>query len=309
MPRLTERLARSSVNILVILIAVVIFVAALAVLLGIASANRPATLQVLAAARDLNFGDPIRSADLVTLTVYQDSLSGTYVPADQAGQVVGGYAALPIPAGQPISRRAVLASAGGSTRLSALLSQYPGYSLFPLPLDAPNVVAAAADSYLPGDLVSVTIVLASRPQAAVTPTPGLASLDTTLTPTPVPGAGAPDPLEQALDRGYPPLAKNLFPQGVRVMAVQGLPAATAPQPGAAGADQPVEVTASDPTRRLILLVPSRSVEPLAYALTGGDRLIVTMVGAGQADSTAGFSYWDLEELFRLEREKNLKATP
>jgi hypothetical protein len=313
MPKLSERLARSGVNILVIVVAIVVFVVALVVMMGIANSSKPDTVDVLAAARDLNFGDTITSTDLVTITVYQDKLSDLYVPADQAGQVVGGYAALPMSAGQPVLRTSVVATAGEASRLSALLAKYPGYSLFPVPLDAANVISAEANSYLPGDLVSVTIVLDSRPQIPVTPTPNYEGFGVVLTPTPLPepGAKSENPIEEALDRGYPPMAKNLFPEGVQVVAVQGLPIETVPQDTTTDVNQQYDVSyaASNQPKRLILLIPSQSVEPLAYGLMGGDMLIVSMVTAGQGGTTAGFSYWDLEELFRLEREKTLKETP
>jgi hypothetical protein len=58
--------------------------------------------------------------------------------------------------GQPILRSAILAPAAEGTRLSAALANYPGYSLFPLPLDAMNLVAPDVSAFLPGDLVNIT---------------------------------------------------------------------------------------------------------------------------------------------------------
>jgi hypothetical protein len=312
MPKLSERLAKSSVNMLVIVIAIVVFVAAFAILMTVSNASRPNTLDILAASRDLNYGDPITSADLVKMTVYEDQLANAYIPANQADQVVGGYAAQPIHAGQPLTRDVVIAEAGIGTRLSAVLARYPGYSLFPLPLDAANVVAANSDSYVPGDLVSVTIVISTRPQPPVTPTPLYGeSAGFIITPTPAPTTQPGETtVDDALGRVYPPMAKDLFPRGVQVVAVQGLPVVATPESNPASSSSTSGSSLSyvdyNLPKRLILLVPSQSIEELAFGLKSGDMVIVSMVTAGQADKTAGFSYWDFEELLRLEREGVLK---
>lgn len=311
MPKLSERLAKSGVNMMVIIIAIAVFIGAFFILMAISNASQPNTIDILVANRDLNFGDIITPADLIAVTVYEDLLANMYIPADQADQVVGGYAALPIRAGQPVTRDAIIALAGTGTRLSAILSQYPGYSLFPLPLDAANVVAADAASYVPGDLVSVTIVIASRPQPPVTPTPFWSDVyGYVITPTPVPTAQPGETaVDDALNRGYPPIAKNLFPQGVRVVAIQGLPVQTVYQDttstsNTGGPD--ISYVDYNMPKRLILLVPSESVEVLALGLQSGDMVIVAMVTEGQADATTGFSYWDFEEMFRIERERTLR---
>ena len=312
MAKLSERLAKAGVNTVVILIAIVVFIMAFVALMVFGNASRPATIKILAASRDLSIGDTIAATDLVTITVYQDQLANQYIPPDQADQVVGGYTALPIHSGQPVMRNSIIAPAGIGTRLSAVLAKYPGYSLFPLPLDATNVAAAEADSYMPGDLVSVTIVIASRPQPPTTPTPENPD-GSSITPTPQPVAtSGENALQDALDRGYPPMAKDIFPQGVMVIAVQGLPVQTVSQNPVSGSrsvdSNSTSVTQVDinQPKRLILLVPSESVEPLALGLQSGDRVIISMVTAGQPKQTTGFSYWDLEELFRLEREGLLK---
>ena len=313
MPKLSERIAKSGMNFIVVIAAIVIFIVALVIMMQIATSKQPSTLDVLAAARDLSFGEPITAADLVTITVYKDKLSEMYIPASQADKVVGGYVTTPLSAGQPLLSSYVVASAGEASRLSAILAKYPGYSLFPLPLDRPNVVSAEASSYLPGDLVSVTIVLDTRPQIPVTPTPNYEGYGVVLTPTPYPASVGEtgNPIQDALNRGYPPMAKNLYPQGALVVAVQGLPIKTVPQDNTTGVNEQYDVsgaTGNQPTR-LILLVPSKSVEPLAYGLMNGDMVVVSMITEGQADTTAGFTYWDLEELFKLEREQLLKQTP
>ena len=229
MAKLSERLAKAGVNIVVVLIAIAVFIVAFVAQMAFGNASRPATIKILAASRDLSIGDTIAATDLVTITVYQDQLANQYIPPDQSDQVVGGYTALPIHSGQPVMRNSIIAPAGIGTRLSAVLAKYPGYSLFPLPLDATNVAAAEADSYVPGDLVSVTIVIASRPQPPTTPTPEDSSCSN-ITPNPQPAATSEEnALQDALSRGFPPMAKDIFPQGVMVIAVQGLPVQTVSQ--------------------------------------------------------------------------------
>jgi len=312
MAKLSERLAKAGVNTVVILIAIIVFIGAFVALMFFGNASRPATIEILAASRDLNIGDTIGAADLVTITVFKDQLANQYIPPDQAAQVVGGYTALPIHSGQPVMRNSIIAPAGVGTRLSAVLAKYPGYSLFPLPLDVQNVDAAEADTYLPGDMVSVTIVIATRPQPPTTPTPEN-PYGASITPAPQPVATAEEnPLQDALSRGFPPMAKNIFPEGVMVIAVQGLPVQTVSQNPTSGSSASnsnsssiTQVDVNQP-KRLILLVPSASVEPLALGLQSGDMVVVSMVTAGQPKQTTGFSYWDLEELFRLEREGILK---
>jgi len=312
MAKLSERLAKAGVNTVVILIAIVVFIAAFVALIAFGNASRPATIEILAASRDLSIGDTLAANDLVTITVYKDQLANQYIPPDQADRVVGGYTALPIHSGQPVMRNSIIAPAGIGTRLSAVLAKYPGYSLFPLPLDVQNVDAAEADSYMPGDLVSVTIVIATRPQSPTTPTPEISN-GTSINPTPQPVAtSAENALQDALNRGYPPMAKNIFPQGVMVIAVQGLPVQTVSQNPVSGSSSSNSNSSSisqvdiNQPKRLILLIPSESVEPLALSLQFGDMLIVSMVTSGHPNQTTGFSYWDLEELFRLERQGLLK---
>jgi hypothetical protein len=311
--KLPERIAKSGINLLVIVVAIVVFVVAFVVMTTITNASKPATIDILAASRDLNYGDQVASADLVKMTVYEDRLASTYIPANQADKVVGGYVAVPIHLGQPITRDAIIAEAGIGTRLSAVLAKYPDYSLFPLPLDAPNVVAANSDSYVPGDLVTVTVVIASQPQPPETPTPAptYSVSDLTITPTPEPATQSGDTtVEDALNRVYPPIAKDLFPQGVQVVAIQGLP--VQPTPVSSTTSSNSNSTSNLSTvdynlpKRLILLVPSKDIEELALGLKAGDMVIVSMVTAGQTDTTAGFSYWDLEDLLRLERQGVLK---
>jgi hypothetical protein len=219
-----------------------------------------------------------------------------YISGDEVTAVVGGIVAQPIFSGQPVFRSAIVAPAAEGTRLSAALAKYPGYSLFPLPLDAMNLVAPDAAAFLPGDLIGVTVVITSRPQQMSTPTAMpeliLEGIEPTITPIP-------QEVEQsdALSRALPPLAKDLFPMGVRVISVQGLPAKTESTD-----EESSSFTSFDQPQMLILLVPNASREVLSLALQQGDRLVVSLMARGDEAPTAGFTYWDFEDLFKSDRE-------
>jgi hypothetical protein len=307
-----QRLRDSGLNLLVLLVSVLVFLGAFGGLSYFAASQRPPRISVLAAARDLAMGDVIAPPDLVEVSVYQDANASRYIPAGEISGVVGGVSALPVSAGQPLFRSAVLAPAGEGTRLSAVLSAHPGHSLFPLPLSAQNVIAPEASSFLPGDLVGITVVIASRPQPPATPglpaSFGFPALTPEPSPTPTPGALP----GQVLARSFPPLAKDLFPQGVRVIAVQGLPtAAVAGTPAISGfssiAAAPAVVDLSQ-DKTLILLVPDEGREALALALEQSDRLIVSLLAAGEPGVSPGFTYWDFEDRFRADREQALSET-
>ena len=288
-----KRIASTGVNLVVLGVSVGIFVIAFLALNALGTAQRPPTLEVLSATRDLNIGDVITPNDLAVETVFQDDHASLYIHSEEAVNVVGGVVAQPIFSGQPVFRSAIVAQAAEGTRLSAVLTKFPGHSLFPLPLDAMNLVSPDAGAFLPGDLVGVTLVIASRPQQAVTPTS---------IPEIIVEEGQPVPQEvgqaQALGRSMPPLAKDLFPLGVRVIAVQGLPPQT--EADEAGGDS--SFTTFDQPQMLILLVPNASREILALALQEGDRLVVSLMARGDDAPTAGFTYWDFEDWFKADRE-------
>ncbi|WKZ45835.1 MAG: hypothetical protein QY302_08580 [Anaerolineales bacterium] len=299
-----KRIASTGINVIVLGVSVAVFLLAFIALNALGAAQRPPTISVLSATRDLNIGDVIAPNDLAVKTVFQDDNASLYIPGEEVTGVVGGILAQPIFSGQPIFRTSILAPAAEGTRLSAALAQYPGYSLFPLPLDATNLIAPDAEAFLPGDLIGVTVVIASRPQQMTTPTampeiilqPGYG-----VEPT---GTPAPQEIEQAdaLSRALPPLAKDLFPMGVRVIAVQGLPPQT--DSTDAGNSDSAFMTFDQP-QMLILLVPNESREVLSLALQQGDRLVVSLMARGDETPTAGFTYWDFEDLFKSDREEAL----
>jgi len=295
-----KRIASTGLNLVVLGVSVGIFMIAFIALNALGAAQKPPTISVLSATRDLNIGDVITAGDLAVKTVFQDDNASLYIPGEEVTGVVGGVVAQPIFNGQPIFRSAIIAQAAEGTRLSAVLAQFPGHSLFPLPLDAMNLISPDAEAFLPGDLVGVTVVISTRPQQMSTPTPMpelILEPGTNVEPT-----APPSPLEleqaDALSRALPPLAKDLFPMGVRVIAVQGLP--TVSDETEEGGES--SFTTFDQPQMLILLVPNESREVLSLALQQGDRLVVSLMARGDETPSAGFTYWDFEDLFKQDRE-------
>lgn len=298
-----KRIASAGINFVVLGVSVAVFLVAFLMLTAIGAAQRPPTLKVLSATRDLSIGEVISAETLAEKTVFQDENASLYIPAEEAEGVIGGIVAQPIFAGQPVFRTTIVAKAAEETRLSAVLAQYPGYSLFPLPLDAMNMVAPEAASFLPGDLVGVTVVITSRPQPQSTPTamPDM-SIPVDEQPTPIATPAPQDVTKaEALGRTFPPLAKDLFPMGVRVISVQGLPVKTTDQ----SKSDTTQTTFNDfsQTHMLVLLIPNESREELSLALQQGDKLVVSLMARGDDAPTAGFTYWDFEDLFKADREK------
>jgi hypothetical protein len=295
-----KRIASTGVNLVVLGVSVGIFLVAFIALNALGAAQKPPTISVLSATRDLNIGDVINANDLAVKTVFQDDNASLYIPGEEVTGVVGGVVAQPIFSGQPIFRSAILAQAAEGTRLSAVLAQFPGHSLFPLPLDAMNLVSPDAEAFLPGDLIGVTVVISTRPQQMSTPTP---MPELVIDPGYVEPTAQPSPLElelaDAQNRSFPPLAKDLFPMGVRVIAVQGLPQQTESSEGSGSFNLDTQ------PKMLILLVPNQSREVLSLALQQGDRLVVSLMARGDEAPSAGFTYWDFEDLFKSDREEVL----
>jgi len=296
-----KRIASTGVNLVVLGVSVGIFLVAFIALNALGAAQKPPTISVLSATRDLNIGDVIMANDLAVKTVFQDDNASMYIPGEEVTGVVGGVVAQPIFNGQPIFRSAILAQAAEGTRLSAVLAQFPGHSLFPLPLDAMNLVSPDAEAFLPGDLIGVTVVISTRPQQMSTPTPIpelVIDPGYNIEPTDQP---SPLELEQAdaINRSFPPLAKDLFPMGVRVIAVQGLPQQTE------SSEDSSSFNLDTQPKMLILLVPNQSREVLSLALQQGDRLVVSLMARGDETPSAGFTYWDFEDLFKQDREEVL----
>lgn len=314
-----RRLAGTGLNVGVILISIVVFFVALFAMMGIANSQKPDTLDILAAAHDLSVGQPLTPNDIVVKTVFVDSNTEMYIAATEDGiaSLSGGVVVVPIIVGQPIQRTSVVAQAAGDTRLSAALVNYPaGGSLFPLPLDFSNVVAPDIETFLPGDLVNITLVISSRPQPPSTPTvmPEFITGDTPYIGIAPQVVATPIPYETELDKAkallYPPMSKDMFPEGIRVIAVQGAPEYVDPD---ASTQDTVDPAAGyiefNKSKVLVLLVPNDKREELALALQEGDLLVVSLLARGDGSPTEGFSYWDLEEWMKGQREDAIKDPP
>jgi len=310
-----KRIASSGINLLVLVISIAVFACAFLGMITLSKAQRPATINVLAAGRDLNIGETITQADITEKSVYKDENTALYIPAEQITDVTGGIVALPIAQGQPIMRNAILSPAGEGTRLSAVLARYQQEDgiLFPLLLDSQKVIAPDITTFLPGDLIGITVVIDTRPQTwETTPEPvvSAAAIENnpptlpTPTPTPSPEQAA---LAEALDRSYPPLAKDLFPQGVRIIAIQGLPQ-SAPSGSEANSSVNADTSSSfmdfNAHQILVLLIPADSREMLSLALQQG-QVYISLLARGSDELTPGFSYWDLEDWFKRDREQLL----
>jgi len=310
-----KRIASSGINLLVLVISIAVFACAFLGMITLSKAQRPATINVLAAGRDLNIGEMITQADITEKSVYKDENTALYIPAEQITDVTGGIVALPIAQGQPIMRNAILSPAGEGTRLSAVLARYQQEDgiLFPLLLDSQKVIAPDITTFLPGDLIGITVVIDTRPQTwETTPEPvvSAAAIENnpptlpTPTPTPSPEQAA---LAEALDRSYPPLAKDLFPQGVRIITIQGLPQ-SAPSGSEANSSVNADTSSSfmdfNAHQILVLLIPADSREMLSLALQQG-QVYISLLARGSDQPTTGFSYWDLEDWFKRDREQLL----
>ena len=90
--------------------------------------------------------------------------------------------------------------------------------------------------------------------------------------------------------------------GVRVIAVQGLPVQT---DSTDNSNSNSSFTLDSTQKMLILLVPNPSREVLSLALQQGDRLVVSLMARGDETPSAGFTYWDFEDLFKQDREEVL----
>jgi len=312
-----RRLAGTGLNVGVIIISIVVFFIALFAMMGISSSQKPDTMDILAAAHNLSVGQSLTAGDIVVKTVFVDSNAEMYIPATDEGtaSIMGGVVVVPVFVGQPIPRTSIVAQAADDTRLSAVLTNYPaGGSLFPLPLDFSNVVAPDIETFMPGDLVNITLVISSRPQPPATPTvmPEFITGDTPYIGIAPQVVATPIPFETELDKEkallYPPMSKDMFPEGIRVIAVQGAPEYVDPD---ASTQDTIDPAAGyiefNKSKVLVLMLPNEKREELALALQEGDMLVVSLLARSDGGPTEGFSYWDLEEWMRGQREDAIKS--
>jgi hypothetical protein len=163
---------------------------------------------------------------------------------------------------------------------------------------------------MPGDLINITVVISSRPQPPVTPTvlPEFITGDAPYLPIAPQVIATSIPMDTDMDKAkallYPPVSKDLFPMGIRVIEIQG---GTELLDADAAQQNTVDPAAGyidfNKPKVLILLVPDDKREELALALQEGDLLVVSLLARGNDGPTTGFSYWDYEELLKREREE------
>ncbi len=111
-----KRLASSGINFLVLVISIAVFACAFFGMIALGKVQRPATIVILTASRNLRIGETITQADITEKSVYKDENTALmYIPADQIADVTGGIVALPINQGQPIMRNSILSPAGENT--------------------------------------------------------------------------------------------------------------------------------------------------------------------------------------------------
>lgn len=84
-----KRIASTGVNLVVLGVSVGIFLVAFIALNALGAAQKPPTISVLSATRDLNIGDVIAANDLAVKTVFQDDNASLYIPGEEVTGVVG----------------------------------------------------------------------------------------------------------------------------------------------------------------------------------------------------------------------------
>src|SRR6266545_2391756 len=122
-----DKFKNTGVNLGVLIISITVFFVALFVVMGLANAQKPATMDILAAATDFSVGHVLTSQDLVVKTVFVDDNTALYIPANEEGtaSLLNGIVVVPMFVGQPIQRTSVVAEAAEGSRLSAALVNYP----------------------------------------------------------------------------------------------------------------------------------------------------------------------------------------
>jgi Flp pilus assembly protein CpaB len=122
--KMLKRIASTGVNLVVLGVSVGIFLVAFFALNALGAAQKPPTISVLSATRDLNIGDVISPNDLAVKTVFQDDNASLYIPGEEVTSVVDGVVAQPILWSTHLSSPQLLRRLL-KTRLSAVLAQYP----------------------------------------------------------------------------------------------------------------------------------------------------------------------------------------
>ena len=148
------------------------------------------------------------------------------------------------------------------------------------------------------------MVISTRPQAQSTPTAGIEMSVAGGEKPPATPATRDVTKADAVPRLFPPLAKDLFPMGVRVIAIQGLPVKTVTDSNSTTSSD-TGINELSQAHMLMLLIPNESREELSLALQQGDKLVVSLMARGDDKPSAGFTYWDFEDLFKSDRNQSI----
>jgi len=294
-------------------IALLVFLCALGGFVTAIKANKPPKVEVLAATRDLQPGDIIAAGDLQTTEVYDDARASAYIPADRQEDIVGGIVLQPFAAGDPLTKLGVAAAGTVDSRLAGLLTDFPDYAIFPLPLDLQNITAPEINSFNVGDVITLTVVIGERPSVPRDPDKfneyyqnGFLLPGAEATPAPVP-VTTPEPTPDFMDyteRGKPPVAKTITTEGYRVVAVMGKVTNNTTE-NQDMTTYTMDVTPPRPV--LMLLVPQDQIEEVALAVSQGEVFVSLALHVKATEG--GFSYWDFEQMLKEERQRQEKLHP
>lgn len=251
--RVFRGLADLGVNTTLLLGTVGVFVVSLLFLLGVGSASRPPVVEVLVARRDLQPGDRLSPEAVEVRQVFADDHTRDFFVAGRPEQYDGVLVRLPVPAGQAVPAQALLSPGAG---FAGLLPERHAAVFIPLG-GSGRVLAPPADYFRPGDRVGVAAVLDAQLAGAA-------------------ARGA------NLDAAAPPAVRELFPQGLPVLAVV--------RPSEGGAAPGAGVG-------LLVAVPSDQKEKLELAISTTGAVISILGDWTKESPTPGYNFRSLIEDF------------
>ena len=83
-----KRIMGAGINMVVLAVSIGVFLLAFFLLNMMGASQRPPTIKVLSATRDLSIGEVITTDTLAEKTVFQDDNASLYIPAEEADGVV-----------------------------------------------------------------------------------------------------------------------------------------------------------------------------------------------------------------------------
>jgi len=302
-----------------IVISLVVFAVAFLALIFIGEMQRPETISVLVASKDLQIGDVLSPDNLVIKKIVKDENAPIYIVADEAEKYYGGSVTLPFKAGQPIYATSVIPKEiiQSDGRLLPLAQEY-GYKegdvvLFPVKLDNANITAPDINTLKPGDVIYFSFVVPAQPQPRPTPMPevpyGYLGYGPVAQPTAV-IAMAPQPtkekspLEEYVDNVYPPLA-TVYYKGVRVIYLTGTEREMQ-QEMDSEASTSVTLSAAQKSPIVYVLIPKKDFAKVSL-LMEISKVTMAVSNKEQDLVDGGYSYWDFSE--ELEKTRKIIFTP